>query len=94
MTQARTYSVFSSAGTLISVFSVLFYCAGFVRVEIKLNEQEKRMSELEKLLKVNLPPSSEASPSKQDLTMALAGRCFCDKVLSFTVHDHSLYVPY
>lgn len=94
MTQARTYSVFSSAGTLISVVSVLFYCAGFVRVEIKLNEQEKKMSELEKLLKVNLPPSSEASSSKQDLTMALAGRCFCAKVLSFTVHDHFLYVPY
>ena len=74
MTQGRTKSAFSSAGTLISVVSVLIFCAGFVRVEIKLNEQEERMSEMGKLLRVKNPSSSEVKSSKKDSTMDLTGR--------------------
>lgn len=73
MTQGRTKSAFTSTRTLISVVSVLIYCAGFVRVEIKLNEQEERMSEMEKLLRVKDPSSSEVKSSKKDPTMDLTG---------------------
>lgn len=76
MTQGRTKSAFTSTGTLISVVSVLIYCAGFVRVEIKLNEQEERMSEMEKLLRVKDPSSSEVKSSKKDPTMDLTGKNF------------------
>lgn len=74
MTQCRTKSAFTSTGTLISVVSVLIYCAGFVRVEIKLNEQEERMSEMEKLLRVKDPSLSEVKSSKKDPTMDLTGK--------------------
>ena len=30
-----------------SVLSVVFYCAGFLRVELELNEQKKRINDLE-----------------------------------------------
>ncbi len=72
MTQSRSTSLFSSAGTIISIVSVLLYCAGFLRVEIKLNEHEKRISEMEELLKVKIPAT--VTPSKQDLTTSLAGK--------------------
>ena len=81
MTQGRTKSAFTSTGTLISVVSVLIYCAGFVRVEIKLNEQEERMSEMEKLLRVKDPSSSEVKSSKKDPTMDLTGKNFFATIL-------------
>lgn len=36
-----------SLSVIISVLSVLFYCAGFVRVELLLNEQQKKIIQLE-----------------------------------------------
>lgn len=36
-----------SFSAIVSVLSVLFYCAGFFRVELVLNEQQKRTIELE-----------------------------------------------
>ncbi len=72
MTQSRSTSLFSSAGTIISIVSVLLYCAGFLRVDVKLNDHEKRISEMEELLKVKIPPAVTAS--KQDLATSLAGK--------------------
>ena len=86
MTQGRTKSAFTSTGTLISVVSVLIYCAGFVRVEIKLNEQEERMSEMEKLLRVKGPSSSEVKSSKKDPTMDLTGKNFFATILRLCLH--------
>lgn len=36
-----------SFSAIISVLSVLFYCAGFVRVELVISEQQKRIFKLE-----------------------------------------------
>ena len=94
MTQRRTKSAFTSTGTLISVLSVLIYCAGFVRVEIKLNEQEERMSEMEKLLRVKDPSLSEVKSSKKDPTMDLTGKNFFATILrnNFQVAKVYFYV--
>ena len=34
---------------ILSVLSVVFYCAGFLRVELNLNEQKKRINALESI---------------------------------------------
>ena len=45
--------------SIISTFSIVLYCAGFLRVELELNEQKKRISALENVVKTN-PSSDEA----------------------------------
>ena len=47
-----------SFATILSVLSIVFYCAGFLRVEVELNEQKKRINALENVAKTE-PPSSE-----------------------------------
>ena len=44
--------------TILSVLSIVFYCAGFLRVEVELNEQKKRINALEIVAETE-PPSSE-----------------------------------
>ena len=34
---------------ILSVLSIVFYCAGFLRVELDLNEQKKRVNALESI---------------------------------------------
>ena len=36
-----------SLASILSVLSLVFYCAGFLRVELELNEQKKRINALE-----------------------------------------------
>ena len=36
-----------SFASIISILSILFHCAGFLRVELELTEQQKRLSVLE-----------------------------------------------
>lgn len=36
-----------SFATILSVLSIGFYCAGFLRVELELNKQKKRINALE-----------------------------------------------
>jgi len=45
--QKQTLPSFSS---IISVLSVVFYCAGFIRVELEINEQKKRINALENVV--------------------------------------------
>ena len=47
-----------SFATILSVLSIVFYCAGFLRVELELNEQKKRINVLEIVAETE-PPSSE-----------------------------------
>lgn len=47
--------------TILSVLSIVFYCAGFLRVEVELNEQKKRINALENVAETG-PPSSEVHP--------------------------------
>ena len=36
-----------SFASIISVLSIVFYCVGFIRVELEMNEQKERISVLE-----------------------------------------------
>lgn len=36
-----------SSASILSVLSIVLYCAGFLRVELELNEQKKRIKALE-----------------------------------------------
>ena len=42
--QKQTLPSFSS---IISVLSIVFYCVGFIRVELEMNEQKNRINALE-----------------------------------------------
>ena len=44
-----------SFASIISVLSIVFYCAGFLRVELELNEQKKRMNALESVTEARSP---------------------------------------
>ena len=37
----------SSFASVISVLSIVFYCVGFIRVELELNQHKKRLNSLE-----------------------------------------------
>ena len=36
-----------SFASILSVLSIVFYCAGFLRIKLELNEQKKRINALE-----------------------------------------------
>ena len=62
---------FSSFASLISVLSIVFYCAGFLRVEFKLNEYNKRIHSLEstsgnqaQTSKPSYAPTTETVPGR------------------------------
>ena len=38
-----------SFASIISVLSIVFYCAGFLRLEVELHEQKKRINALERV---------------------------------------------
>ena len=56
VTQKQSLPSFSS---FLSVLSIFFYCAGFLRVELELNEQKKRINALENNTKTEPRPSNE-----------------------------------
>ena len=54
--QKQTLPSFAS---IVSVFSILFYCVGFIRVELELNQHKKRLNDLESIA-VTKPPSKDS----------------------------------
>ncbi len=48
-----------SLASIISVLSIVFYCVGFIRVELELNEQKNRINALESVAEAK-PPSADA----------------------------------
>jgi len=48
-----------SFASIISVFSIVFYCAGFLRVELELHKQKKRINTLESVAD-SKSPSNDA----------------------------------
>ena len=54
-------SQFPSFASVLSVLSIVFYGAGFLRVELKLNEQKKRINALENNGQTEPRPSFEPS---------------------------------
>ena len=51
---------FPSFASIVSVLSIVLYCAGFLRVEFELNEYKKRISSLERASD-NLPRTGKPS---------------------------------
>ena len=45
-----------SFATMISILSVLFYCVGFFRVQLELNEHKQRINVLESIVESTTPP--------------------------------------
>ena len=62
VTQKQSFPSFAS---VLSLLSIVFYCAGFLRVELELNEQKKRINALENNGQTEPRPSFE--PSLVDL---------------------------
>jgi len=47
-----------SFASIISVLSIVFYCAGFLRVELELHEQKKRINTLESVAEDKSPSNN------------------------------------
>ena len=58
VTQKQSLPSFAS---VLSLLSIVFYCAGFLRVELELNEQKKRINVLEDNGQTEPRPSFEPS---------------------------------
>ena len=61
-----------SFASILSVLSIVFYYAGFLRVELELNEQKKKISALENNQENN-PPDV---PNRDKLTKNTHGKYF------------------
>ena len=61
-----------SFASLLSVLSIVFYCAGFLRVELELNEQKKRIIDLEN----NWENKAPDVPNRDKLTTNTHGKSF------------------
>ena len=48
-----------SFATIISVLSIVFYCVGFIRVELELIQHKKRLNDLESFAQTK-PPSKDS----------------------------------
>jgi len=42
-------------GSVVSVLSIVFYCAGFIRVELELHDHKKRINALESIAETKSP---------------------------------------
>ena len=66
-----------SFASIISILSIVFYCAGFLRVELELHEQKKRINALESVA-VAKSPSNDA---ENDMINNDPGKCLiCNAV--------------
>ena len=65
-----------SFSCIISVLSIVFYCVGFIRVELEMNEQKNRINALENVAEAK-PESSDADmkmendPGKYELRLSI-----------------------
>jgi len=62
---------FPSFASVISILSILLYCAGFLRVELELNKQKRRINHLENVAETK-PPSLD--PNIVHLTKNVPGK--------------------
>ena len=65
-----------SFASILSVLSIVFYCAGFLRVEFELIEQRKRINALENIQKTK--PSEV--PNLDKLMRNAGGKFFTDLI--------------
>ena len=59
-----------SFASILSVLSIVFYCAGFLRVELELNEQKRRINALEN----NEETTPSDVPNLNQLTKKTSGK--------------------
>ena len=78
-----------SFAPIISVLSIVFYCVGFIRVELEMNEQKERISALENV--------AEAKPQLDDTDIKIIknapGKLVFRKIQatsSLYFHNHKL----
>ena len=55
-----------SFALITSVLSIVFYCVGFIRLEVELNEQKNRINALESVVNA-IPPSDP--PDNQNIKL-------------------------
>ena len=82
-----------SFASIISVLSIVFYCAGFLRVELELREHKKRINTLESVAEAK-PPSNDPdiinnAPGKFVLQDKLVTSCF-NTIIRYNYHSKSL----
>jgi len=61
-----------SFASVISVLSIVFYCVGFLRVELELHKQKKRINTLESVTEAK-SPSNDAD---RDIIKKALGKFF------------------
>ena len=71
-----------SFATIISVLSILLYCAGFLRVVLELKDQKRRISALENVAETR-PSTNEPNLAKH--TQNLPGTS-CSQHIKFSVY--------
>ena len=52
-----------SFALITSVLSIVFYCVGFIRLEVELHEQKNRINALESVVNAILPSDSLDDPN-------------------------------
>jgi len=60
-----------SFASIISILSIVFYCAGLLRVELELHEQKKRINALESVAEVK----SLSKNADMKITKNAPGKC-------------------
>ena len=91
---AQTEQKKASFPLILSVLSIVFYCAGFLRVELDLSEQKKRIQALESIEEAKshtnildlVTKSKEINPGKF-LTKLLKKK---DSIFQNNLHSHHL----
>ena len=73
--------------SILCVASFVFYCAGFLRVELELHEQKKRINALENNAESKLQPSMEQNPVKTQ--HSLSGKLFRFRDFMFNVRQQN-----
>ena len=71
-----------SFASILSVLSILFYCAGFLRVELELNEQRKRINALD-----NIQKTKPSEVTNLDKLMRNAGGKFVFNLVLYVTEN-------
>ena len=85
--QKQTLPSFAS---VISVLSIALYCAGFLQVELELNEQKKRINALENAAATAESPPSNPNREFKKLTKTVPGKIL---VMFITTTKIKINVP-
>ena len=76
--------------SILCVGSFVFYCAGFLRVELELHEQKKRINALENNAESKLQPSME--PNAVKTQHSLSGKLSRFRDFMFNVRQQSTQI--